>query len=59
MPKTPADEKTQIQKFKDAAKEVGCNDDEAAFDAALRKIGNAQPPTASKPKPKKTKTPAK
>lgn len=51
-------DKEQIDKFRDAAREVGCSDDEAEFELRLRKIAQA-PPTQPKAKPKKTKTPAK
>jgi len=41
-------ENGQSEKFRDAARKIGCDEDEAAFDAVLKKIGNAQ--AAKKPK---------
>lgn len=44
----------QYQKFKDAARELGCDDDEQAFDDKLRKISKAKVvEPAAKPKPSK------
>ena len=57
MPKSKSSE--QAKRFEEKARELGCNDDEAVFDSALKRISNAQPPTVPRPKPKKTKTPAK
>lgn len=34
--------KSQAQKFKEAAKELSCDENEEAFDAALKKIGTAK-----------------
>lgn len=34
----------QIDKFKEAARELGCDEDEAAFDAALKRVGGAKHP---------------
>ena len=44
--------KKQIAKFKKAAREVGCSEDEAVFDATLKKIGSYKPgaPMAKEPK---------
>jgi len=55
MPKTsPKTDKGQSQKFEDAARAIGCDEVEAAFDALLKEIGNAQ--ALKKPeKPKKKK----
>lgn len=47
--KTP-DSKRQIEKFRDAAREVETNDDEKAFDAIVKKIAKAPPPNDDKPK---------
>lgn len=41
------DDKPQIDKFKEAARELETNEDEAAFDRALKKVAKA-------PKPPKT-----
>jgi hypothetical protein len=40
-------ESTQIERFKEAARKLGANEDEAAFDEALRRIAR------QKPKPEK------
>ena len=42
---TDADAKSQSDKFKDAARELGCDEDEARWDQQLRKVA------AQKPKP--------
>jgi hypothetical protein len=34
--------KTQRQRFIDTARELGCDESEEAFDAALKKIGSAK-----------------
>ena len=38
-----APEKAQIDKFKEAARELETNEDEAAFDRALKKVAKAKP----------------
>jgi hypothetical protein len=39
-------EKTsQIDKFKDAARDLGCDDDEASFDDKLRQVAKPKPET--------------
>lgn len=44
-----ADQKAQSDKFKDTARELECDEDEARWDARLRKV--AQPkPTGGSPK---------
>ena len=44
----------QYAKFREAARELGADEDEARFDAALKKVASAQPPkNAHNPKPKK------
>lgn len=35
--------KPQIDKFKEAARELETNEDEAAFDSALKKVAKAKP----------------
>ncbi len=42
---------TQVNKFREQAKVLGCDEDEAAFEKRLRKIAKAPPP-AKEPKPK-------
>jgi len=39
----PPDEKPQIERFREAARELGCDNDEAAFDDKLRQIMRAKP----------------
>jgi hypothetical protein len=58
MKKTNRRSDEQVSRFKEAARELGCDDSEEAFDEALRKVarhrpkdGNGKPPT-----PKKRKT---
>jgi len=51
QPKQSAD-KNQSAKFKRAARELGCDEDEAAFDKRLREIAKASPPKQQKPKKK-------
>jgi hypothetical protein len=48
---TDPDPKPQLDKFKDLARELECDDDEEAFKAAVRKIGTAPrtPPATSPP----------
>ena len=45
----PPEPDSQIQKFRALAREIECDDDEAAFDERLRKIATA--PKASKAAP--------
>jgi hypothetical protein len=50
-PKTkPSPDKNQSAKFKAAARELGCDEDEAAFEKRLRKIAKAAPPKDVSPK---------
>ena len=34
-------EKSQLERFKDAARELECDDDEARFDATVKKVAKA------------------
>ena len=34
----------QVKAFREAARELGCDDDEKAFDKVLKKIASAPPP---------------
>jgi hypothetical protein len=54
-PKLSSD-KNQSAKFKEAARELGCDEDETAFEKRLRKIARAPAPVA-KPAPKAKKKP--
>lgn len=53
MPKLDTPEKTQKQRFIAKARELGCDENEKAFDAALKKIVAAKP-TDRKGKAQKT-----
>ena len=50
-------DKPQIDKFKEAARELGTDDSEAAFDANLRKV--AKKPSDAKDKPRDSKQDAR
>jgi hypothetical protein len=52
QPSPEADE-AQHQRFKELARELGCDEDEAAFDAAVKKIATS--PHQPKHEPKKRK----
>lgn len=40
---TKADEKTQIEKFKEAARELEADEDEARWDERLKKVAKGKP----------------
>lgn len=42
-----ADDK-QVDKFKEAARELGCDEDEKRFTEALKKLGRSPPPKVDK-----------
>jgi hypothetical protein len=47
---------TQVNKFREQAKALGCDEDEAAFEERLRKIAKAPvkpKPNLGRPRPKK------
>jgi hypothetical protein len=46
----------QLERFKEAARMLGCDEDEATFEARLKKIANA--PAPKKPVKAKKKKPA-
>ena len=48
MPKSQKTTKSQSEYFIEAARDVGCNEDEAAFDEALKRIAKAKPPKVKK-----------
>ncbi|MCU4162213.1 hypothetical protein AiwAL_19390 [Acidiphilium sp. AL] len=56
MPKENLDSscKTQTDRFKEAARELGCDEDEAAFDDKLRALAKPKPRPSAKPKNEKT-----
>lgn len=44
MDKKPApDARPQVEKFRDLARKLECDDDEAAFDGRLKKLATAPP----------------
>jgi hypothetical protein len=47
------DDQAQHQRFRDLARELGCDEDEATFDVALKKV--AESPPLPKHEPKKRK----
>jgi hypothetical protein len=50
MAKKPSE---QVERFREAARMLGCDEDEAAFEAKLKKMAKAQPPKQAAKKPKK------
>jgi len=46
---------TQIDRFKTLARELGCDEDEAVFDAAVKKVATAPPLPKHEPKKRKAK----
>jgi hypothetical protein len=36
--------KSQIEKFKEAARDLGCTEDESTFDEIVKKVAKAPPP---------------
>ena len=55
-PQTKSDV-AQHDRFKELARELGCDEDEAAFEKALREVARSGP--AAKHEPKKQKNPRK
>jgi hypothetical protein len=55
-PATP-DATPQIDRFKALARELGCGEDEAAFEAALKKVAERAPLPKHEPKKRKAKAP--
>jgi hypothetical protein len=53
----PGSEKDQRQRFIETARELGCDEDEAAFEEKLKRIATAKP--KSLPKPKVRRRPVK
>jgi hypothetical protein len=49
----PSDEMEQIDRFKELARELGCDEDEAAFEAALKKLAESKPLPKYEPKKRK------
>lgn len=46
----PLDDPDQIERFKALARELECDENEEAFDVALRKLAEAGPPPKHEPK---------
>jgi len=50
MPEDRGAEKlSQVERFREMARELGCDESEAAFDAALKRIGSSLPAKDDKP----------
>lgn len=47
--------KRQLDKFKEAARELQCDEDEQAFEKRLKEVGTSPPPMPNKPKRKRKK----
>jgi hypothetical protein len=57
MPKNSSDtDPTQIDRFKELARELECDEDEAAFEAALKKLAESGPAPKHEPKKRGPKT---
>ena len=53
--KPEPDSAAQLERFKETARALGCDEDEAAFDEKLKVIARHQPKGAPKREPKRTK----
>jgi hypothetical protein len=49
----PKKSKSQVAKFRATARALAADQNEAAFDAALKKVAKAPPPPKTKPQPRK------
>ncbi len=49
------DSSTQHDRFKDLARELGCDEDEAAFERALEKVAKSAPIPKHEPKKREPK----
>ena len=58
MANSNSDSERQKQKFIEAARQLGCDKDEEAFEKRLKGVATSPPPKPDKPKTKK-KNPAK
>jgi len=54
----PIEAVTQIERFKEAARQLGCDEDEAAFDEGLRRFAKPKP-FSSRAQAETAKNPAK
>jgi hypothetical protein len=48
-------EESQIDRFKELARELGCDEDETAFETALKKLADAKPLPKHEPKKRAAK----
>jgi hypothetical protein len=55
MRKSPTDTEAQIDRFKELARELGCDESEEAFDQALKKLVGAGPAPKHEPKKRNSK----
>lgn len=46
--KKPDEAKSQVEKFKDAARELGTDEREETFDRALKKVAQSKKPSSGK-----------
>jgi hypothetical protein len=53
MKKLAPQDEAQLKRFKEASRNLGADQSEAAFDRVLRKVGGAPPTPLRKPKPSK------
>jgi hypothetical protein len=53
MMPTKKKQSDQSRKFIEAAKELGCDEDEAGFDEIVKKVAKAPPPRQEEPKRRK------
>jgi len=54
-PVSPPSNQDQIDRFKELARELGCDEDEAAFDEALKKLAEVKPLPKYEPKRRQPK----
>lgn len=49
MPRSATNADTQSRRFIEAARELGCDESEANFEAALKQVARHKPPSDAKP----------
>ena len=54
-PASTTSKEAQHDRFKELARELGCDEDEAAFEAALKKLAETKPLPKHEPKKRKPK----
>ena len=57
--KLPVEDSTQKKAFIEAARELGCDESEGRFNAALKRVAGHKPPTDIETKLRKEKPPTK